>query len=312
METLLLIDGNSIMHRAYHALPPLNAKDQTPTNVVYGFFSMLNKAIIDFSPNYLATVFDTPKPTFRNKIFAQYQIQRPKIEDNFKIQIPLVKEAIDLGGIFRVEKDGFEADDLIGTIVNKFNQPQLRIIIITGDRDLFQLINDNVYIVTPHIGLSEIKIYDQNEVLKKFGIAPSKIVDYKALVGDQSDNYPGAKGIGPKTAVKLINQFGTVENLYENLEKVGSEKLREILAVEKENVFLSKKLATILDNVDLNLDLQQLKFNSFDPKLGDFFDQYQIYSLKKRIFENKNNNTKKKKEERKSTEEQNIKQIEMF
>lgn len=312
METLLLIDGNSIMHRAYHALPPLNAKDKTPTNVIYGFFSMLFKAVNDFSPHYLGTVFDTPKPTFRNKLFAQYQIQRPKIDDSFKVQIPLVKEAIDLSGIFRIEKDGFEADDLIGTIVNKFNQPQLRIIIITGDRDLFQLITDNVYIVTPHIGLSEIKIYDKDEVLKKFGIAPSKIVDYKALVGDQSDNYPGAKGIGPKTAVKLINQFGSVENLYENLEKIDSEKLRKILTIEKENVFLSKKLATILTDVDLNLDLQQLKFNGFDPKLGNFLDQYQIYSLKKRIFENKNNNSKKKKEEKKSTEEQNIKQIEMF
>jgi DNA polymerase-1 len=311
METILLIDGNSVMHRAYHALPPLNSKDQTPTNIVYGFFSMLYKAVIDFSPNYLATVFDTPKPTFRKKIFTQYQIQRPKMDDNFKIQIPLLKEAIDLGGIFRIEKDGFEADDIIGTIINKFNQRGLRILVITGDRDLFQLITENVYIVTPHIGLSEIKIYDKEEVLKKFGIPPSKIVDYKALVGDQSDNYPGAKGIGPKTAVKLIYQFESVENLYENLEKVDSEKLRKILATEKENVFLSKKLATILTDVDLNLDLQQLKFNGFDPKLGNFLDQYQIYSLKKRIFENKNNNSKKIKEEEKSTEEK-IKQIEMF
>jgi DNA polymerase-1 len=312
MSTLLLIDGNPIMHRAYHALPLLTAKDKTPTNVIYGFFSMLHKAVTEFSPDYISTVFDTPKPTFRHQIFVQYQIQRPKIDDKFKIQIPLVKQALDYAGIFRIEKDGYEADDIIGTIINKFNSSKLRIIIITGDRDLFQLIKKNIYIVVPQVGLTKIKIYDEQEIINKIGIAPEKITDFKALVGDQSDNYPGAKGIGPKTAIKLINQFGTIEEIYKNLDAIKDSKLKEILKNEKENVFLSKKLATIETNINLDIDINQLKFNGFNQKLADFFDQYQIYSLKKRFFENKNfiNQSEEKKE--KLNEEENIKQIKMF
>lgn len=284
MQTLLLIDGNAIMHRAYHALPPFKAADGTPTNVVYGYLSMLNKVVTDFKPDYLISCFDTPKETFRNKLFKEYQSQRPKIEDEFIIQIPLVKQALDAAGIERMEKDGFEADDLIGTITRIFEANKFRIVILTGDKDIFQLITDNVFVAAPQLGLANIKIFDKSEVEKKLDVSPNQIVEYKALAGDPSDNYPGASGIGPKTASKLIHQFGTVENIYKNIEKVESEKVKLVLKKEKDSVYLSKKLAAIMTDVDIDLDIEKLKFKGFNKKLIDFLTEYQMNTLTKRIF----------------------------
>src|SRR3989338_3308195 len=183
MQTLLLIDGNAIMHRAYHALPPFKTKDGTPTNVIYGFFSMLHKGIIDFKPTHIVVCFDTPKPTFRNKMFKEYQAQRPKISDDFIVQIPLVKEALDKAEITHLEKDGYEADDLIGTVVKKCEtaiDAGIRVLILSGDRDIQQLVDKNVFVITPKLGLSDIKMYDSAEVEKKYGLEPTKIPDLKA------------------------------------------------------------------------------------------------------------------------------------
>ena len=287
MQTLLLIDGNAIMHRAYHALPPFKSADGTQTNVVYGYLSMLYKVVGDFKPEYLISCFDTPKPTFRNKLFKDYQIQRPKIDDDFIVQIPLVKQALDAAGINRIEKDGYEADDLIGTITRIFETNKFRVVILTGDKDIFQLITDNVFVASPQLGLANIKIFDRSEVEKKLDVSPNQIIEYKALAGDPSDNYPGASGIGPKTASKLIHQFGTVDNIYKNLEKIGSEKVKEILEKEKDNVYVSKKLATILTDVDINLDIEKLKFKNFKKDLIDFLTKYQMNTLIKRIFNEK-------------------------
>lgn len=287
MNTLLLIDGNAIMHRAYHALPPFKSSDGTPTNVVYGFISMLYKTIGDFKPEYLASCFDTPKPTFRNKLFKKYQIQRPKIDDDFIVQIPLVKNALDEAGVYRLEKDGYEADDLIGTVTKIFDDNKFKVIILSGDKDIFQLINDNVFVASPQLGLANIKIFDRQEVEQKLEIPPEKIIEYKALSGDPSDNYPGAKGIGPKTAVKLINEFGNIESIYENLDKIDSVKIKTILKNEKDKVFLSKKLATILQEVEIDIDIDKLKFKSFDKKLKSFLEKYQMDSLVKRVFNEK-------------------------
>ncbi len=287
MKTLLLIDGNAIMHRAYHALPPFKASDGTPTNVVYGYLSMLNKVVVDFKPDYLISCFDTPKKTFRNKLFKEYQSQRPKIDDEFIIQIPLVKQALDSAGIERMEKDGFEADDLIGTITRIFETNKFRVVILTGDKDIFQLITDNVFVAAPQLGLANIKIFDKNEVEKKLDVSPNQIIEYKALAGDPSDNYPGASGIGPKTASKLIHQFGTVEQIYKDINKVESEKVKEVLKKERDSVLLSKKLATIMTDVEIDLDIEKLKFKGFNKNLIDFLSKYQMNTLTKRIFSEK-------------------------
>lgn len=284
MQTLLIIDGNAIMHRAYHALPPFKADDGTPTNVVYGYLSMLHKVVTDFKPEYLISCFDTPEETFRNKLFKKYQSQRPKIDDDFIVQIPLVKQAVDNSGIERMEKPGFEADDLIGTITRIFEKNNFRVVILTGDKDIFQLITDNVFVASPQLGLANIKIFDKSEVEKKLDVTPNQIIQYKALAGDPSDNYPGASGIGPKTASKLIHQFGTVENIYKNIENIDSEKVKEILKKEKDNVEVSKKLATIMTNVEIDIDIEKLKFKGFNKNLIDFLSKYQMNTLIKRIF----------------------------
>lgn len=288
MNKLILIDGNAIMHRAFHAYPLLTSSDNTPTNVIYGFLAMLYKTINDFKPSHIVAVFDTPKPTFRNEIFKEYQIQRPKIDNTFAIQIPLVKEALDLAGIYRLEKDGYEADDIIGTICEIFkNKNDFQIIIVSGDKDIFQLINEKVFVASPIMGLSNIKIYDEAEVKQKMDVSPSEIIDYKALVGDPSDNYPGAKGIGPVNAIKLIKKFGSIDNIYKNLDKIESEKIKKILLAEKENIYLSKKLATIIKDAPVEIDIDKMKFRGFNVKLKDFLEKYEIYSLVKRIFAEK-------------------------
>ncbi|GAB4218967.1 MAG: hypothetical protein Fur009_2710 [Candidatus Microgenomates bacterium] len=286
------------MHRAFHAYPLLSSSDNTPTNVVYGFLSMLYKTTTDFKPTHLTIVFDTPKPTFRNKLFKAYQIQRPKIDDKFIAQIPLVKEAIDEAEIYRLEKDGYEADDIIGTICEIFkNKNDFKIIIVTGDKDIFQLVNEKTFVASPIAGLSTVKIYDEIEVKQKLDILPSQIIDYKALVGDPSDNYPGAKGIGPVTAVKLIKKYGSVDEIYKNIDEIESEKIKKILLSEKENIYISKKLATIIKDVPIELDINKLKFNGFNKKLKDFLEKYEINSLVKRIFGDKKQEQKPKKQE---------------
>src|SRR3989338_7996711 len=159
MQTLLLIDGNAIMHRAYHALPPFKTKDGTPTNVIYGFFSMLHKGIIDFKPTHIVVCFDTPKPTFRNKMFKEYQAQRPQIGDDFIVQIPLLHEALKKAGVVFLAKDGYEADDLIGTLAT-ISKKNMQVYILTGDKDIMQLVNSHVKVVSPQTGMSSIKLYD--------------------------------------------------------------------------------------------------------------------------------------------------------
>lgn len=288
MQTFLLVDGNAIMHRAFHALPPFKTKEGIPTHVVYGFFSIIYKAIADFSPKYLAVCFDTPAPTFRNKIFKEYQIQRPKIADEFISQIPSVKKALDLGGVVHLEKDGFEADDLLGTIAKKIGllfDKKIKVLILSGDRDILQLADRNIFVVSPQIGFSTSKIYDTNEVVKKFMVTPSQIADFKALAGDPSDNYSGAKGIGPKTASKLINEFQTVENLLENLKKIENPKLKKILEENKDNISLAKKLARIVTDVKIDFEIEKAKFAGFKKELKDFLLKLEMKSLVKRIFE---------------------------
>ncbi|KKQ01867.1 MAG: polymerase protein [Candidatus Roizmanbacteria bacterium GW2011_GWA2_36_23] len=280
---LLIIDGNALMHRAFHALPQFATKKGIPTNAIYGFFSILHKAVTDYRPQNLAVCFDTPVPTFRKKIFKEYQSHRPKMEDKLACQFSGVKEGLDAAGILRLEKEGFEADDVIGTISSSFSSKEDKALILSGDKDILQLVNNNVFVITPQLGFSKEKIYDPDGVKLRFGIEPRQIPEYKALMGDQSDNYKGAKGIGPKTAADLLNRFDNIDNIYRQIDQING-KIKDILIEHKENIFLSKQLATILTDIDIKFDMNKAKFNGYSRNLEEFFLTYEITSLLKRMF----------------------------
>lgn len=227
MNRLVLIDGNAILHRAYHALPRLTTPEGTIVNAVYGFVSMLIKVWNDFKPTHVAVAFDRPEPTFRKSMYTAYQAARPRMADDLVAQVALVHDVVAAFGIPIFEAAGFEADDVIGTLAAKVKGKRQtekggmdEIIIVTGDRDLLQLVDDRVKVFMPTKGLSEGKLYGEAEVVEKFGVSPKQIPDLKALTGDASDNYPGVPGIGPKTAVKLLAGYGSVEKLLE-AKKIG-------------------------------------------------------------------------------------------
>lgn len=317
MDTLLLIDGNAIMHRAFHAIPPFKTSKGTPTNVMYGFFAMLHKAIQDYQPTHVAIAFDTPAKTFRQKMNAEYQAHRPDISDDFKVQIPLLKDLIDKAGIYHEELDGYEADDVIGSITQKAKEKHMRTLILTGDKDIMQLVNSHVFVLAPQTGLSHIKVYTEDEVVKKLGIKPHSIPDYKALAGDPSDNYTGAKGIGPKTAIKLIEKYATIENLYKQLDTVEEKRTKQLLEDNRDNVIMSKDIATIRCDIPLRFSFEKAEFKGFPDTLKDELETYEMRSLKARIFHPDSLDTKKPKGVRKSDvkknkEEKTKDQISMF
>lgn len=284
MNTLLIVDGNGLMHRAYHALPPFKTAKGVPTHVVYGFFSILQKALIDFQPTHVVICFDTPASTFRNKIHKEYQSQRPKIADDFIEQIPMVKTSLDSAHIIHMELDGYEGDDVIGTIAKKAESQKYSVLILTGDKDMMQLINDQVSTVTPDIGFSKTKVYTPDEVEKKMGVKPSHIVDLKALTGDPSDNYKGADGIGPKTAQKLLTQFDTVENILKNIDTLPDGKVKNNLKASIDDIRMAQKLAKIFTEVPIECDLDTMKWNGFSEGLREQLIAYEMYSLVPRLF----------------------------
>lgn len=260
MDKLLLVDGNAILHRAYHALPPLTNPRGEVVNAVYGFFSMLLTVGVDLKPEYLVVCFDRPKPTFRQAMFAGYQQHRPALAGDFVPQIIMVHEMLEEVGVVVRELDGYEADDVIGTI--SVQAEGLETIILTGDRDLLQLVNKRVKVLSPVVGVKNTVLYDRDKVKEKFGVWPSQFVDYKALVGDASDGYPGVAGIGPKTASGLLNKYETFEDLYKNLgelpEKVGLK-----LATDAEQAALAKKLAKIVTDAPVRVDFEECGVKRF-------------------------------------------------
>ncbi len=251
---LVLIDSHAVLHRAYHALPPLTNKDGVQTNAVYGFVTTLLRILDNFKPTHLAAAFDLPQPTFRKQQYVGYQAKRPVMQSNLVEQIPLVNELLDKLEIKHFAVAGFEADDVIGTIATRTN---VETIIVTGDRDMLQLINKNIKVC-----VSETKIYDEDLVFKEFGVKPSQWVDVKALKGDSSDNYPGVRGIGPKTAQNLIAKYETLENLYSQLGKL--DKFARKLAEGAEMAGLSKRLAQIVTDAPVHFNLDSTDINKIN------------------------------------------------
>lgn len=287
MNILLIIDGNALMHRAYHALPPFKTTDGTQTNAVYGFITMLHKTVDLFKPTHLAVCFDRPEKTFRKKLYAEYQIQRPKTENELISQFPLVKNVLDAAHIKRYEKAGIEADDIIGTIVSSVKK-DTKSYILSGDKDMFQLVNKHTFVISPHMGISDLKIYDIEAVIKRFSILPKQIPDFKSLMGDTSDNYKGVSGIGPKTAGKLLNTYQTLENVYKHIDDIKTESIKQALMNEKKHALLSKKLATIIANAKIEFSLEETKFTGYPKELKKEFEKLEFYSLIKRFFPTEN------------------------
>ncbi len=282
---LLIIDGHAMIHRAYHALPPLRTKTGIPTNAIYGFFSMLYLALQGMKPDYVAVAFDTPVPTFRKELLDTYQASRPAPEENLVQQFNLIKELLDAAHVCRLEAPGFEADDVIGTLAVKFAAPELDVYILTGDKDILQLVNDHVKVVMPKIGLSQTVEYDAEAVRGKMFVYPEHIPDYKALCGDPSDNYSAIKGIGPKTAYKLLTQFTTIENMYAHLDELADEKLRQKLKDGEEAVKLLKHIATIHTTVPVAIPpLEEMKADPFTTELKETFQKYEMGSMLRRYF----------------------------
>jgi len=285
MKKLVLVDGNAIVHRAYHALPPLNKKDGKPTNAVYGFFSMILKIVTDLNPESLIVCFDRPKPTFRKQMFAGYQSTRPKMEDALSDQFVMIHKILEKAKINIYELDGYEADDLIGTlsvqsVEEGFND---QVIILTGDRDLVQLVTKKVLILAPIVGVSKMILFDEDKVKEKYGLAPGQIVDYKALVGDSSDNIPGVAGIGVKTATTLLGNYDTLDRIYEHLDDL-SPSVRKKLEANKENAYLSQKLADIVTDLEIHLDLEQARPDHYDPEtIRALFRELEFRSLIQRL-----------------------------
>jgi len=309
MSKLVLIDGNAIMHRAYHALPPLTTKSGEPINAVYGFVAMLLRIISDLNPTHIAVCFDRPEKTFRKEKYIHYQEQRPEMDDFLSQQIGKMHDVLEAFKIPVYEKAGFEADDVIGTLAkratenpkskipnskqtanNKLQTSKIdEVVIITGDRDIFQLINSKVKVYVPVKGLKEGKLYGVDEVKHEFDFEPIKIIDYKALVGDSSDNYPGVPGIGPKTAINLLTKYKTKENIYKHLEDIP-ESTRNKLEQGKDMADMSYDLATILTDVPVKIDFG--KMDDWDLGSVDavkLFMSYGFRTLLNRITNGNNN-----------------------
>ena len=210
----LVIDGNSLLHRAWHAIPVLQTKDGTPVNALYGFLSILFKAWKDLNPSCIAVAFDRKEPTFRDKMYKEYKAGREKQPDELYAQIPMIVQALEFFNIPSISKAGFEADDILATVAEKLKKEKLETIILTGDQDTMQLVGGNTKVCTFKKGISDTMVYDEAAVEARYGLKPEQMVDYKSLRGDPSDNIPGVKGIGEKTAVALLTEFGTLEKVY--------------------------------------------------------------------------------------------------
>ncbi len=285
MKTLLLIDANSFIHRAFHALPPLTSSDGRPVGAIYGLASTLLKIIREEIPNYIAAAFDRPETTFRKELFEEYKIHRPKAPNELIEQIIKAHELFKNFDIPIFEKAGFEGDDIIGTLVKKFkNENDLKTIILTGDLDSLQLVQDDkVTAKIPKKGISETVIYNEKAVFERFGLKPKELADYKGLVGDKSDNIPGVPGVGPKTASSLILKHSSLEKMFKNLKPVDP--LSTKLINFKDQALLSKKLAIINCEIPLNVALENLAYPGIKPeKLIKFFTNLGFQSLIQRIF----------------------------
>jgi len=281
MKKLFLIDGNAIIHRAFHALPNFTTSKGELINAVYGFSSMLLNIINNQKPDFIAVSFDRAAKTFRHEEYADYKATRVKAPDELYAQIPRIKQVVEAFNIPIYEIDGFEADDVLGTLANQAEKEdkELHSYIVTGDMDTLQLVTDRTSIFAPHKGFQESIVYTPTNILAKYGLTPSQIVDYKALKGDPSDNIPGVYGVGDKTAVQLLQKYKTLDGIYEHLDEIPGA-LHEKLTKDRDKAYMSQHLAAIVTNVPLKLDIDNCRTHKFnEEKLISLFKELEFTSL---------------------------------
>lgn len=254
-DTLLIIDGSSLLYRAFYAIPSLTDSQGRPTNAVYGFLNMLLKLYENLEPHYVAVAFDKDKHTFRNDLYSEYKATRKPAPDDLRPQFSLIREVLACLGIHVLELEGYEGDDVIGTIARRTEQQGFHVDIVTGDRDALQLVDENVTVHLTKKGITNMLVVTPDVMTSEYGYEPAQVIDMKALMGDTADNIPGVPGVGEKTAFKLLSQFQNIESLYEHLDAVKGKKLQEKLADNKDMAFLSKKLATIRCDVPVSYTL---------------------------------------------------------
>lgn len=279
MSKFLVIDGSSLMYRAYYALPMLTTSEGLHTNALYGFTMMLIKLIEEEKPDYIAIAFDKKAPTFRHKEYQDYKATRQAMPKELAEQVDLLKEIIEGFNIKILELEGYEADDIIGTISKLAEEKEMEVLVVTGDRDALQLVSDKVKVKISKKGITQMEEFDEKAVLERYEITPHQFIDLKGLMGDKSDNIPGIPNIGEKTAIKLLKDFGTIENLLQNLSQLKG-KIKENIENNKELAIMSKKLATIKRDIPIEIDFEEYRVKEFnEEKLLEIFNKLEFFSL---------------------------------
>ncbi len=279
MKKLLLVDGNSVLFRAYYSTiytNPMSTTTGIPTNAVFGFISMLNKAMNEIQPDAVLVAWDAGKKTFRHDQFEEYKGTRKPLDEELIVQMPIVREFLDENGIVRYEEEGYEADDIIGSMAQA--APEMEVSILTGDKDLLQLVNDHTRVLMMKKGVNQMDVMDVKAIDDQYGLKPEQIIDLKGLMGDPSDNIPGVKHIGEKTALLLLHKYGSIEETYAHLDEIKG-KRHEYLEEGKQSAFLSKELATIFKQMKLPFDMADLMYDPNDKNPNAFYQKYEMRSL---------------------------------
>ncbi|WP_409228276.1 DNA polymerase I [Gudongella sp. SC589] len=279
-EKLMIIDGSSLVHRAFYALPLLTTKGGVFTNGVYGFLTMLYRIREQEKPDYICVAFDRKGPTIRHKEYSEYKGTRDKTPSELSQQFPILKEILEHLGIKTVDMDDYEADDIAGTVARLGEEKDMEVLLVTGDKDYLQLATDMSQILITKKGISEMETYDKSRIVEEYGIEPKQFIDVKGLMGDKSDNIPGVPGVGEKTALKLVKEFGDIEGVYDNIDSISGKKLKEKLVENKQVAFLSRKLGEIVLNVPLDFQLTDLLVGEeHTAKLKEMYEELEFKSL---------------------------------
>jgi DNA polymerase-1 len=283
-KKLIILDGNSIANRAFYALPLLTTEEGLYTNAVYGFTTMLLRMLEEEKPTHLLVAFDAGKVTFRTEGYKEYKGKRMKTPSELSAQFPLLKELLDAFGVKHYELNGYEADDIIGTVSARAEAEGFTTLIVSGDKDMLQLVSDKTQVALTRKGISEVEMYSPEEIAAKYNLTPAQIIDLKGLMGDASDNIPGIPGVGEKTALKLLHEFKTVEGVLEHVDEVKGKKLQEKIAAHADDARMSKELATILRDAPVEVSLDEIEYQPFEKeKVVPILERLAFKSLLERL-----------------------------